>query len=196
MPAFWCGIVFGELTFALQILFHIIFLDLVASGFLARILTRDCSAFQQIQRCWFTDVADTIELLFGNNVGNFIPVDRSVIFHSNTPFKLYLSVWGSSCVYCQCVLICVCSLLSSLQNALSSLLNAIYDSIRTHLGKWELWWSDTAKSLILCGFQRIQSYLKMPAKISKCPEDKRLEIVLSVLSRHVGSNPTISAKSR
>lgn len=38
--------------------------------------------------------------------------------------------------YGVCVLICVCSLLSSLQNALSSLLNAIFDSIRTHLGKY------------------------------------------------------------
>ena len=88
MPAFGCGIVFGELTFALQILFHIIFLDFVATGFLARILTRDSSAFQQIQRCGFADVADAIELFFRYNVRDFVPVDRFVIFHSNTPFKL------------------------------------------------------------------------------------------------------------
>ena len=88
MPAFGCGIVFGELTFALQILFYIVFLDFVASGFLPRILTRNCSAFEQIQSRGFTDVADAIELLFCDNVGNFVPVNRFVIFHSNTPFKL------------------------------------------------------------------------------------------------------------
>ena len=88
MPAFGCGIIFGKLTFALQILFYVIFLDFVASGFLARILTRDSSAFQQIQSRGFADVADAVELLFCDNVGNFVPVDRFMIFHSNTPFKL------------------------------------------------------------------------------------------------------------
>ena len=38
------------------------------------------------------NMADAIELLFRNNLWNLIPVDRFVIFHSNTPFKLYLSV--------------------------------------------------------------------------------------------------------
>ena len=33
-------------------------------------------------------MAITIELLFRNDVKNFVPVDWSVIFHSNTPFKL------------------------------------------------------------------------------------------------------------
>ena len=63
-----------------------IFFNFVASCFLARILAWDSSAFQQIQSRGFADVADTIELLFCNNVGNIVPVDRSVIFHSNTPF--------------------------------------------------------------------------------------------------------------
>ena len=144
------------------------FFNFVATGFLTRILTRYSTAFQQIQRCGFADVADAIELFFRYNVRDFVPVNRFVIFHSNTPFKLVLSVWSSSCVYCQCVLICGCSLLSSLQNALSSLLNAIFDSIRTNLGKAELWWSDIRKSLILCGFQRVSDCLKKPAKISKC----------------------------
>ena len=88
MPAFGCGIVFGKFSFTLQILFHVIFLDFVATGFLARILTRNSSAFQQIQSRGFADVADAIELLFCNNVGNLVPVDWSVIFYSNTPFKL------------------------------------------------------------------------------------------------------------
>ena len=88
MPASWCGIVFGELTFALQILFHIIFLDFVATGFLTRILTRHSSAFEQIQSSGFTDVANLTKEIFGDNLRNIVPINCSLTFHSNTPFKL------------------------------------------------------------------------------------------------------------
>ena len=47
-------------------------------------------------------------------------------------------------------------------------------------------------------FMRLSEQTKRPENNTKLPDldkmTKRLEIVLSVMSRHVGSNPTISAK--
>ena len=70
VPTCRCGIGFGEYFSLFKICNNISLFDFVTASFLARVFARNLSASKQIQGRWFTDVADLIELVFGNNIGN------------------------------------------------------------------------------------------------------------------------------
>ena len=93
VPPSRCWIGFGKYFSLFKLCNNISLFDFVTASFLARVFARNLSASKQIQGRWFTDVADLIELVFGNNIGNRIPVDCGFI-HSNTPRK-YFSRCGS-----------------------------------------------------------------------------------------------------
>ena len=93
VPTCRCGIGFGKYFSLFKICNNVSLFDFVTASFLARVFARYLSAAKQIQSRWFADVSDLIELVFGNNIGNQIPVDCGFI-HSNTPRK-YFSRCGS-----------------------------------------------------------------------------------------------------
>ena len=87
VPARRGGVAFGEHLAVFQIGNHILFLDFVAASFPARVLAGDFPALEQIQGGGFADVANSIQLILRDYIGNGVPVD-CVFFHDNTPHIL------------------------------------------------------------------------------------------------------------
>ena len=110
--------------------------------------------------------ADLIELIFGNNIGNRIPVDCGFI-HSNTPRK-YFYRCRFSCVLP--LLMCLfCSFRSSFQNSACSFRkqrNCRYSNFPYFSGFLRC---NRQKSLKYQAFRQIQSCPKPPSKITKQP---------------------------
>ena len=96
IPTCRCWIGFGKYFSLFKICNNVRLFDFVTASFLARVFARNLSASQQIQSRWLADMTDLIELVFGNNIGNRIPVDCGFI-NSNTPRK-YFNRCGFSCV--------------------------------------------------------------------------------------------------
>ena len=84
VPARRGGIAFGEHFAVFQISDDVLFLDFVAAGFLTRVLAGDLPALEQVQGGGFADMANAIQLILRDDVGNVVPVD-CVFFHDNTP---------------------------------------------------------------------------------------------------------------
>ena len=59
----------------------------MAACLLACVVAGYLSALQQIPGGGLADMANPIQLILCNNIGNLVPVDGCVI-HSNTPFKI------------------------------------------------------------------------------------------------------------
>ena len=97
VPTCRCGIGFGEYFSLFKICNNIGLFDFVTASFLARVFARYLSAAKQIQRRWLANVADLIELVFGNNIGNWIPVYCGFI-HSNTPRKYFCRCGFFPCI--------------------------------------------------------------------------------------------------
>ncbi len=74
------GVAFGKDLAVFQIGDDIRLFDFVAAGSFARVLARNLTAFQQVQRRGFADVADPIELILCDDLRDGIPVD-CVLFH-------------------------------------------------------------------------------------------------------------------
>ena len=84
VPARRGGIAFGEHLAVFQISDDVLLLDFVAASFPARVLAGDFPALEQIQGGGFADVANSIQLILRDYIGNGVPVD-CVFFHDNTP---------------------------------------------------------------------------------------------------------------
>ena len=97
VPTCRFGIGLGKYFSLFKICNNIRFFDFVTASFLARVFARYLAVAKQIQSRWFADVAYLIELVFGNNTGNRIPVDCSFI-HSNTPRKYFSRCWSFLCI--------------------------------------------------------------------------------------------------
>ena len=83
--------------------------------------TRYDTAFQQLGRGCFADMADDSELLFAHFIGESIPIDRFKYFHLKTPHKQILSRKKSAAfVYCHKGLELLSSVRSSAQRAIFS----------------------------------------------------------------------------
>ena len=87
VPARRGGVAFGEYLAVFQIGNHILFLDFVAAGFPARVLAGDFPALKQVQGGGFADMANAIQLILRDHIGDSVPVD-CVFFHDNTPHIL------------------------------------------------------------------------------------------------------------
>ena len=87
VPARRSGVAFREHLAVFQIGNHILFLDFVAAGFPARVLAGDFPALEQVQGGGFADMANAIQLILRDYIGNGVPVD-CVFFHDNTPHIL------------------------------------------------------------------------------------------------------------
>ena len=87
VPASGGGIIFGMVTALSEVLLHILFSDGIAACLFPGIMARHGSTLQQIACCGFADMADTIELVFIDDIGNLIPVDPFI--HSLTPQGKY-----------------------------------------------------------------------------------------------------------
>ena len=97
VPTCRCGIGFGKYFSLFKICNNIRLFDLVTASFLASVFARNLSTSQQIQCRWLADMTDLIELVFGNNIGNRIPVDCGFI-HSNTPRKYFCRCGFFPCI--------------------------------------------------------------------------------------------------
>ena len=91
IPPLRCGISLRENFAVLQIGDHIFLFDLVAACLLACVIAGYLSALQKIPGSGLADMANPIQLILCDDIGNLIPVDGCVI-HSNTPFKIDLPV--------------------------------------------------------------------------------------------------------
>ena len=87
VPARRGGVAFGEHLAVFQIGNDIRLFDFVAAGFPARVLAGDFPALEQIQGGGFADMANPIQLVFRDYIGDGVPVD-CVFFHDNTPHIL------------------------------------------------------------------------------------------------------------
>ena len=87
VPTHRGGVAFGEHLAVFQIGNHILFLDFVAASFPARVLAGDFPALEQVQSGGFADMANAIQLVFRDYIGDGVPVD-CVFFHDNTPHIL------------------------------------------------------------------------------------------------------------
>ncbi len=87
VPARRGGVAFGEHLAVFQIGNDILLFDFVAASFPARVLAGDFPALEQIQGGGFADVANSIQLILRDYIGNGVPVD-CVFFHDNTPHIL------------------------------------------------------------------------------------------------------------
>ena len=87
VPARRGGVAFGEHLAVFQIGNDIFLFDFVAAGFPARVLAGDFSALEQVQGGRFADVANAIQLILRDHIGDIVPVD-CVFFHDNTPHIL------------------------------------------------------------------------------------------------------------
>ena len=90
------GVTFGEHLAVFQIGNHILLFYFVAAGFPARVLAGDFPTLEQVQGGGFADVANAIQLIFRDHIGNIVPVD-CVFFHDNTPQYL-----GNLCRHSNC----------------------------------------------------------------------------------------------
>lgn len=117
VPTCRCGIGFGKYFSLFKICNNIGLFDFVTASFLARVFARYLAAAKQIQSRWFADVTNLIELVFGNNIRDWIPVDCGFI-HSNTPRKYFCRCRFSRVLL---LLMCLfCSFRSSFQNSACS----------------------------------------------------------------------------
>lgn len=91
IPPLRCGIGFRENLAVLQIGNHVFLFDLIAACLLACVVAGYLSALQKIPGGGLADMANPIQLILRDDIGNLVPVDGCVI-HSNTPFKVYLPV--------------------------------------------------------------------------------------------------------
>lgn len=80
IPASGGGIIFWMVTAFPEVLLHILFSDGIAACLFPGIMARHGSALQQIACCGFADMADTIELVFGHNIGDLVPVNPFIHF--------------------------------------------------------------------------------------------------------------------
>ena len=87
VPARRGGVTFGEYLAVFQIGNHIRLFDFVTAGFPARVLAGDFPALEQVQGGGFDDMADAIQLILRDHIGDIVPVD-CVFFHDNTPHIL------------------------------------------------------------------------------------------------------------
>ncbi len=83
VPAGSGGIIFGMVTALPEVLLHILFSDGITACLFPGIMARHGSALQQISCCGFADMADAIELVFTDSVGDLVPVNPFI--HSLTP---------------------------------------------------------------------------------------------------------------
>ena len=84
VPARRSGVAFREDLAVFQIGNDILLFDFVAACFPARVLAGDFPALEQVQGGGFADVANAIQLILRDHIGNIVPVD-CVFFHDNTP---------------------------------------------------------------------------------------------------------------
>ena len=96
VPARRSGVAFSEHLAVFQIGNDILLFDFVAAGFPARVLAGDFPALEQVQGGGFADVADAIQLILRDYIGNGVPVD-CVFFHDNTPQYLDKLCRHSNC---------------------------------------------------------------------------------------------------
>ena len=89
VPARRGRVAFGEHLAVFQIGNHILLFDFVAACFPARVLAGNFPALEQVQGGRFADVANAIQLILRDHIGNGIPVD-CVFFHDNTPHILII----------------------------------------------------------------------------------------------------------
>lgn len=87
VPARRSGVAFGEHLAVFQIGNHILLFDFVAAGFPPRVLAGDFPALEQVQGGGFADMANAIQLILRDHIGNSVLVD-CVFFHDNTPHIL------------------------------------------------------------------------------------------------------------
>lgn len=87
VPACRGGIAFGKDLAVFQIGNHIRLFDFVAAGFPARVLAGNFPTLEEVQSGGFADVANAIQLILRDYIGNGVPVD-CVFFHDNTPHIL------------------------------------------------------------------------------------------------------------
>lgn len=87
VPACRGGIAFREHLAVFQIGNDIFLFDFVAACFPARVLAGDFPTLEQVQGGRFADVANAIQLIFRDHIGDIVPVD-CVFFHDNTPHIL------------------------------------------------------------------------------------------------------------
>lgn len=91
IPARRGGVAFGEHLAVFQIGNHILLFDFVAACFPACVFAGDFPALEQVQGGGFADVANAIQLIFRDYIGDIVPVD-CVFFHDNTPHILIIFV--------------------------------------------------------------------------------------------------------
>ena len=111
-------------------------------------------------------MADLIELVFGKNIGNRIPVDCGFI-HRNTPRKYFCRCWFSRVL--PLLMWSFCSFRSSFQNSACSFQkqrNCRYSNFPYFSGFLRC---NRQKSLKYQAFRQIQSRPKPPSKITKQP---------------------------
>ena len=96
VPTCRSGVAFREHLAVFQIGNYILPFDFVAAGFSARVLAGDFPALKQVQSGGFADVANAIQLILRDHIGNSVPID-CVFFHDNTPHILYKLCRHSNC---------------------------------------------------------------------------------------------------
>lgn len=87
VPARRGGVAFGEHLAVFQIGNHILLFDFVAACFPARVLAGDFPTLEEVQSGGFADMANAIQLILRDYIGDGVPVD-CVFFHDNTPHIL------------------------------------------------------------------------------------------------------------
>ena len=87
VPARRSGVAFREHLAVFQLGTDIFLFDLIAACLLACVITGDLSALQKITGGGLADMANAIQLILRDYIGNGVPVD-CVFFHDNTPHIL------------------------------------------------------------------------------------------------------------
>ena len=99
IPASGGGIIFWMVTAFPEVLLHILFSDGIAACLFSGIMARYGSTLQKVACGGFADMADTIELVFIDDIGNLIPVD---------PFIHFLTPQGNYFGCLRCSFWCFC----------------------------------------------------------------------------------------
>lgn len=76
VPSTGCGIEFRINGSLLKVRPNILFLDFIASCFLACPLAGHLAAFEQMQRRGLADMAEPIKLILVHHIGNAVPINR------------------------------------------------------------------------------------------------------------------------
>lgn len=76
VPSPRCRIKLGVNGSFLKVRPNILFFDFIAPCFLARPLTGNLAAFEQMQRRGFADMAKAIKLILVHHIGNAVPINR------------------------------------------------------------------------------------------------------------------------